>query len=262
MVARFLSRNLETDERVLAMAMRAPVRARKTAVLDGSDETGTVRAIVIRIPSCPALPGIPPVGSWGGARNSACRTSASLTEKQVELLAGAAAFAHRIGLPLNRHVTLHWQHAGIADDVAALATTAFLKLLLDSIRKSGGDGAALWARENGDGKGSHAHIIAHVPAAQLGMVKRLQRRWVRKATGQPYRAGTLHGRPVAGGSPGDARYHANLEAVVRYVVKGADTDAARLHGLTRLEPGGAVIGKRCGTTQNIGRAAWAAVRFP
>jgi UDP-N-acetyl-D-mannosaminuronate dehydrogenase len=40
-----------------------------------------------------------------------------------------------------------------------------------------------------------------------------------------------------------------------YVLKGASPEAASQFALKRLEPGGRVIGKRCGTSQNIGAKA-------
>jgi hypothetical protein len=40
-----------------------------------------------------------------------------------------------------------------------------------------------------------------------------------------------------------------------YVLKGASEAAAASFNLERLEPGGRVIGKRCGTSQNIGAMA-------
>src|SRR5262249_42400838 len=47
----------------------------------------------------------------------------------------------------------------------------------------------------------------------------------------------------------------NLQAALSYVLKGAGEAAAAKFNLERLEPGGRVIGKRCGTSQNIGAQA-------
>jgi hypothetical protein len=55
---------------------------------------------------------------------------------------------------------------------------------------------------------------------------------------------------------GNPELHAiNLDAVLTYVLKGASPDAASQFGLERLESGGRIIGKRCGTSQNIGAKA-------
>lgn len=40
-----------------------------------------------------------------------------------------------------------------------------------------------------------------------------------------------------------------------YVLKGASPEAASQFDMDRLEQGGRVIGKRCGTSQNIGSKA-------
>lgn len=241
------------------MARRAMIDARKTGRFSGTRKTGTVPAIIIRIPSCAALPDKSKLEAWGGARNRADRTSDALTPTQVELLLAAAEFAERIGLPLNRHIIIHWEEAGIEDSDAARATTAFLKSLHDGIRKTGGDSATIWVRENGDCKGSHVHILAHIPAGQLRMVKRLQCRWVSRATGKHYRREALYGRPVVGAKQAGPLYRANLETVIRYIAKGANADAASLIAPRKAEPGGTVIGKRCGTSQNIGRAAFSKI---
>jgi hypothetical protein len=68
-----------------------------------------------------------------------------------------------------------------------------------------------------------------------------------------------HSKPIGGRlglEAGNPDLHAiNLEAALAYVVKGANLDAAARFALERLEPGGRVIGKRCGTSQNIGAKA-------
>lgn len=47
----------------------------------------------------------------------------------------------------------------------------------------------------------------------------------------------------------------NLARAVEYLLKGADENAAKAFDLVRLENGGLVIGKRCGTSQNVGAKA-------
>jgi hypothetical protein len=47
----------------------------------------------------------------------------------------------------------------------------------------------------------------------------------------------------------------NASNVVRYLLNAAEGDVGRELGLTRAGQGGRIIGKRCGWTQNIGRAA-------
>ena len=69
----------------------------------------------------------------------------------------------------------------------------------------------------------------------------------------------IHSKPIGGRlglETGNPDLHAiNLKAALAYVMKGATPEGALKFGLERLEPGGRVIGKRCGTSQNIGAKA-------
>jgi hypothetical protein len=168
-------------------------------------------------------------------------------------------------MPFNRHMTIHWQQAGVPDERAAWATGRFLKLAGDWIAQSDRENtrgkrdrfAWAWVRENGERKGSHVHILLHLPAGiRIG---RMQRRWLRLITGKPYSAGTIKTARI-GGTAGAAQsapaaYRANLALVVSYVLKGVSFNAAREMGLDRQEAGGRIVGKRAATSQNIGRAA-------
>jgi hypothetical protein len=223
---------------------------------------------------------------WGGRRNSAARTSSSLSLNQAAQIIEAAQFAAAIGLPFNRMLTIHWGQAGIADCRAAWATGRFLKLASDWIAKRCGRFSKVgrnrqriawaWVRENGDGKGSHVHILMHLPAdkitgengkragdktpaKQRAKLGNMPRRWLRSITGAPYIAGTIKTERI-GGTAGAAQaspaaYRDNLAAVVGYVLKGASPAAARALGLERIEAGGVIIGKRAATSQNVGRSA-------
>lgn len=190
-------------------------------------------------------------GKHGGARNSANRTSDGLTRQQAELLCDAALTAIAIGRALNRHITVHWQAIGTPDHRAATATTAFLKYFREWL---GGGTAYIWTRENGDGKGSHLHILAHMPAGRC-MNGARSRRWLERITGQPYRRGTIRTTRIGGASdPDGPAYAANLRAVVAYILKGVAADTAMALGIAH-SPGGRIIGKRCGTSRNVGAKA-------
>jgi hypothetical protein len=159
----------------------------------------------------------------------------------------AAATAVEIGRPLNRHICIHWEAAGLCDQEAMAATTAFLKYLREWLCAQT---AYLWVRENGDGKGSHVHILAHIPKGK-SLKGALSRRWVQRCTLRTYRAGTIFSRKIAGADErGGALYSQNLARVLAYVLKGAKPDVAAILGI-RHEHGGKVIGKRCGISRNI-----------
>ncbi len=192
----------------------------------------------------------------GGARNRADRVSSCLTLRQCEGLIAAAAFAERIGLPFNRHWTVHYQTAGIAETDAAKFIGRLIKLTAGYAQRHSGRFAAIWVREGGETKGGHVHILMHLPA-RLSLKGRT-RRWIRFAGGE-CRRGASYVRAVAGqlivAETGGEHYAVNVAAVRDYLLKGAHPDARRALGLERKQTGGPIIGKRCGWTQNIGRGA-------
>ena len=161
-------------------------------------------------------------------------------------------------------ITVHWEAAGVALDDMVRATGRFIDMLSKTLARHGNTTAWLWVHENGDGKGGHCHLLAHVPAALVGIVTRLQKRWLRTITGNPYRARVIKSDPIGGrlGLEGSnpALHVINRDAALSYVLKGADEATATAFGLDRLEAGGRIIGKRCGTSQNIGAKARAAKR--
>lgn len=194
---------------------------------------------------------------WGGARNRRDRISDELSRAQAENIIEAAQHAVAIGLAFNRHITIHWETAGIADADAGNATSQFLKMASDWIGKRGGRMAWAYVRENGDGKGSHVHILVHIPAGHP--VGAMQRRWLKRITGRPYVRETINTKSIGGtlaaAQRGDEHYLLNMRKAVGYVVKGVSPATATALRLEKQEAGGRIIGKRCGTSENIGAAA-------
>lgn len=192
----------------------------------------------------------------GGARNSAGRESYALTAAQIGHLKAAARHAAEIGLPFTRMITIHWEGAGVPLADMAKATGRFIDLITKALSRHGSRTAWLWVHENGHGKGGHCHLLIHVPGNMVHIVNGLQRGWLRRITGNKYRKRVIHSEPVGGRlglEIGNPDLHAsNLIAAFAYLLKGASTDAAIQYGLQRVVHGGYVIGKRCGTSQNIG----------
>lgn len=195
----------------------------------------------------------------GGARNSATRESNALSATQLANLMAAARHAGAIGLALNRMVTIHWEAAGVPLTGMATATGRFTDLMGKALARHGSRAAWLWTHENGHGKGGHCHLLAHVPRDLVLPLAGLQRGWLGRITGKRYRARVIHSKPIGGRlgleESNPALHGINLQVALAYLLKGADADAASQFGLTRLEPGGRIIGKRCGTSQNIGAKA-------
>ena len=191
----------------------------------------------------------------GGARNRADRESHALTAAQIGNLKAAERHAGAIGLPFTRMISIHWQAAGVPLAGMAKATGRFTDLMAKALARHGGT-AWLWVHENCGPKGGHCHLLAHVPAKHVKRLTGLQRGWLRRITLHSYRARVIYSRPIGkrlGVEASDpADYAINLAVVLAYVLKGASPEAASQFALVRLEPGGRVIGKRCGTSQNIG----------
>lgn len=178
---------------------------------------------------------------------------------QIANLSAAERHSRQVGLSFTRMITIHWQAAGVPLEGMAKATGRFTDLMAKALARHGSDTAWLWVHENGNRKGGHCHLLAHVPADLVSRLTALQRGWLRIVTGQPYRARVIHSKPIGGRlrlETGNPNLHAvNLETALAYVLKGASPEAASQFGLERLEPGGLIIGKRCGTSQNIGPKA-------
>ena len=213
-----------------------------------SAQTGTGIAN-LHIPiECAPSPRKTAISGHGGARNRADRISDGLTMAQCRTLIASATTAMETGRAFNRFITVHWESAGIADSEAMTATTAFFK----AFREWAGATGYIWTRENGDGKGSHLHILAHIPAGKRWRGA-LSRRWLERITGKAYRRNVILTRRIVGaGQPESALYRANLGTVLAYTLKGAQPDAAGTLGIAH-EAGGRIIGKRCGTSRNIGK---------
>lgn len=197
--------------------------------------------------------------SWGGARNRADRVSWHLSQGQAVKLIEAASNAELNRLRFNRHWTVHYERAGIAESDGARFIGHLLKLASAQARRDGGQMAAIWVRENGEGKGGHVHIMLHLPAGTH--LRNRTRRWI-VAAGGKYRArvsrvnsigGRLSFAELGGDPMSDQHYRANAEAVLRYLLKYGNVGAGEALGLARFGEAGKVIGKRCGFTQNIGK---------
>ena len=241
----------------VSIAPREPQKPMKPPI----PETGTAPAINYLTSGVAALSA--GGAGRGGARNRANRESHALTAAQIGNLKAAERHADKIGLRFTRMISIHWQAAGVPLAEMVKATGRYTDLMTKALARHGSRTAWLWVHENAPGnghdKGGHCHLLAHVPANLVPVVTALQRGWLRRITGQPYRARVIHSKPIGGRlwlEAGNPDLHAvNLEAALAYVLKGASPEAASQFGLERLEPGGRLIGKRCGTSQNIGAKA-------
>lgn len=190
----------------------------------------------------------------GGARNFADRRSQSIKSSTADNLRQAARFASSVGLPLNRHMTINLEALGVADRQATEAISSFMKSLREWLKRQGHVTACIWVRERSSHTGSHLHLLFHLPPGvqlrkrHLAILKRI--------TGRRYKTGCVLTRSVRGASSaqGWELYLSNIERVVEYALKGEMKGRAGAFGQPR-SPQGVIIGKRAGTSQNIGQAA-------
>ena len=221
--------------------------------------SGTGTAVAISYLRLGVAAHLPCSTGRGGARNRADRETHALTTAQIASLEAAERHAGAIGLPFTRMITIHWQAAGVALAHMVKATGRFLDLLTKALARNETKTAWLWTLENGDRKGGHCHLLVHVPAALVPILTKLQKGWLRRITGKPYRARVIHSKPIGGRlglEAGNPELHSiNLAVALGYILKGADAKAAEQFGLARLEAGGRIVGKRCSTSQNISATA-------
>lgn len=185
----------------------------------------------------------------GGARNRADRQSMALTKAQEANLRAAEHHSSLIGLPLTRMITIHWKAAGVPLEGMAKATGVFIDKLSKWLARSNARTAWLWVHENKGDKCWHAHILIHIPADCVKKLPAMQKRWLKQITGRPYLAKVIRSDPIGGrlglelSNP--LLHKANCEAALNYVLKGARP----------CKPQGIILGRRCSTSQNIGRKA-------
>jgi hypothetical protein len=191
--------------------------------------------------------------TWGGPRNSASRHSAGITALKAVELVEAAQRAMAIGMPFNRHLTVHWEKSGLTDLQAAEATGRMLKLITDWARKKACAAPYAWVRENGPAKGSHVHILLHLPD---GLAMSLTRRWYRAATKcRRPRNGAVKTRRIGGTASAAVSasewYQANLAKLLHYLLKGVDEPTAKALGLDAWAAGGDIFGKRLSISSKL-----------
>lgn len=80
----------------------------------------------------------------------------------------------------------------------------------------------------------------------------LSKRWIKLCSGKPYRQGAIRTRKIKGADhPDSFLYAENFSTVLSYDLKGAEPSVTMALGREH-KSGGTIIGKRCGTSRNIG----------
>lgn len=183
-------------------------------------------------------------------RKERYRDTGNLKRSQVDNLFDADNYANQIGLPLNRFVSVAWLLTGSGQLDAEVWQIA-LKRISQWVRDQSGKMAFVYTHENpvstlGDEK-PNSHILVHLP-------KHISTTAFSRQVEKAFEAldGGVDVQPRTFGKNPDTR--------LQYMTKGASQQTCWAHGGRRKKGGQGIIEiKRCGTSQNIGRAARKAV---
>jgi hypothetical protein len=175
-----------------------------------------------------------------------------ITVAQATNIIEAVERAKSIGLPLVGHVTIHWSLTDAGDDPEGMLFAKFREGLGKWLHRRRILFAAAWARERqsrGQSDVVHCHLLFHLPihyrtGAKLRQVESAMHRLIRR-----------HGRTYWDERVIKLVIHDNPDG--KYLIKGGGPKVWKRFNLRkehrRLQ--GIIHGKRCGTTQNIGRAS-------
>lgn len=192
-----------------------------------------------------------------GAGSRATAVSHTLTAYQCRQVLWASGRATLAGYPFNRHTSFNHYAMGIPAEAGHAAVASLIKLGADFLATKGHRLRWAYTREDGPGKGPHAHILWHVPpelsraffARWPHWKAKLARSYARPGLGKGGRV--LFTRCIGGSAlayrsnPQAFAYH--LDKAIGYVLKGADPATIAFLALAKAhESGGAVIGRRAG----------------
>lgn len=174
--------------------------------------------------------------SHGGARRTRRLPSEVLSEAQCRRVLHASERAQATGNPFNRFITILWQHGGIPEKEATLATQRFLKLAGDWLRLRGEPCRWVYVHEWGPKNGAHVHILLHVPPRLDSDFSLMPLRWTKRILPGGYVKNTLDSKKLPGANAPDnvsrEVYRHALWARLHYVLKAAPPALEGKLGLT------------------------------
>lgn len=177
------------------------------------------------------------------------RKSHFINRRPAVNLHHAARYSEKIGLPLNRLITINFTLAGCAPEQATkllqkLIAQRFAPWLRRTARaKIDIPPTYVWCMEAAGGQIA-AHVLLHMPTPMMQEFRKHLLEWLSGLLGKVHLdASVLHIQNVD-----------NLVGAKRYVLKGIDPVWAA-HLAVNAVPQGLVIGKRSGFSRNLGPAA-------
>jgi hypothetical protein len=168
----------------------------------------------------------------------------------------AIQHAMHVGRPINRHLTVCWQLAGVSDGLEA--TSRLMKLICDGARRRGHRVSYLWVRETGQTVGDHVHILFHLPEPLVGWYRKRKSGWLRRC-GATFTEGTSKTTRVRGSTPvvtgvvtRSELYEDNLKKLGNYVLKHCSRATSKALRINDNGPN-LLIGKRVSISQDLHR---------
>jgi hypothetical protein len=164
----------------------------------------------------------------------------------------AVDYARAIGLPLVAHATIHWSGTVAFDDpdgkLFARVREGLHKWLLR--RRIVGGLSCVWCREcKAHTDIVHCHLLFHLPVEYRTSARFLQ------TEAAVFRLVGRHGGGILGEFAVKLTIHPDPDGL--YLIKGGDRKVWEPFKIRKewRKSQGVIQGKRCGTTENIGRTA-------
>jgi hypothetical protein len=169
---------------------------------------------------------------------------------QATNIVEAVKFAKSIGVPLVAHLTIHWSGTDAFDDPDGIRFAKVREGLNKVLSRRGIPAAWVWCREcKAHTDIVHSHLLFHVPA---------EYRFGRKLDELQASLERLVARHAEGiWSEYAVKLKIWRDPDGLYLLKGGGPDVWRRFRLRKKfrESQGVIHGKRCGATENIGKAA-------
>lgn len=262
-----------------------PQKRESAAILDLNSPNGIDRSLTSYSNGTLRLPRL-----GADAPNNRHRASVALSKSKVADLIEAVEHAKKIGLPLNKTLSIHFATAALDEATRPQeAISKFLRLASQWLRSRGHAFAYVWVMERNTSIREHVHVMCHCPHAlwaefdkkaegiwleKSGMLNNLaSRRRSKQTTGRD-------GRAIEIGRIGSRGYHPESEHAQRtylnglagalsYHLKGLDPehfpandqghcivtapDGQKL--VIQPEHEGTIFGRRCSRSENISAKA-------
>lgn len=165
-----------------------------------------------------------------------------LSKRQVGKLFKGGETAFKMGCPLNRFITIHY------DDYADRKrpqkfVLAFLEHTRKWLKRRGLPAAYLYTLENGKTKGIHVHLLLHVPNNHYRIYKKAMVRWLTFEIGKP----RIVFKRIQYPPYGDLSVLHGLYGTMRYICKAVEPNNA----IRDIKPKdqGAIMGRRWGISK-------------